>query len=66
MSYTVTQKATTPNAAYTRLIYTVSGSSKVSQPQFSYLVDIYESGSTDRLQRIVQGVKKTNHGKYLL
>tara|TARA_R110001583_G_scaffold62995_2_gene184591 strand:- start:5132 stop:7651 length:2520 start_codon:yes stop_codon:yes gene_type:complete len=56
MSYTVTQKATTPNAAYTRLIYTVSGSSKVSQPQFSYLVDIYESGSTDRLQRIVQGV----------
>ena len=56
MSYTVTQKATTPNAAYTRLIYTVSGSTKVSQPQFSYLVDIYESGSTDRLQRIVQGV----------
>ena len=56
MSYTVTQKATTPNAAYTRLIYTVSGSTKASQPQFSYLVDIYESGSTDRLQRIIQGV----------
>lgn len=56
MSYTVTQKATTPNAAYTRLIYTVSGSTKVSEPQFSYLVDIYESGSTDRLQRIIQGV----------
>ena len=56
MSYTVTQKATTPNAAYTRLIYTVSGSTKASQPQFSYLVDIYESGSTNRLQRIIQGV----------
>ena len=56
MSYTVTQKATTPNAAYTRLIYTVSGSTKVSEPQFSYLVDIYESGSTNRLQRIIQGV----------
>ena len=56
MSYTITQQATSPNAAYTRLIYTVSGSTKSSEPQFSYLVDVYESGSSSRVARLVQQV----------
>ena len=56
MSYTITQQATSPNTAYTRLIYTVSGSTKSSEPQFSYLVDVYESGSSSRVARLVQQV----------
>jgi hypothetical protein len=56
MAYTITQKATTPNAAYTRLIYTVSGSTNTYRPQFKYVLDIFESGSTDRLHRVVQEV----------
>ena len=42
MAYTITQKATTPNAAYTRLIYTVSGSTNTYRPQFKYVLDIFE------------------------
>ena len=51
MAYTITQKATTPNAAYTRLLYVVSGSTNTAKPQFQYVMDVYESGSTDLIKR---------------
>ena len=51
MSYTITQKATTPNAAYTRLMYVVSGSTNTAKPQFQYVMDVYESGSSDLIKR---------------
>ena len=54
MSLQYTSTATSPNAAYTRLLYTVSGSLYTDQPQFKYLVDVY-SGST-LLKRMTQGV----------
>jgi len=51
MAYTITQKPTTPNAAYTRLMYVVSGSTNTAKPQFQYVMDVYESGSTDLIKR---------------
>ena len=56
MSYTITQQATTPNAAYTRLLYTVSGSTNTDRPQFQYVMDVYESGSTSLIKRTTQTV----------
>lgn len=62
MSLTLTQQPTTPNAAYTRLVYVASGSLGFPDlPQFQYLMDIYPSGSFDsgnpddnRIVRIAQ------------
>ena len=56
MAYTITQKPTTPNAAYTRLLYVVSGSSNTSKPQFQYVMDVYESGSSSRIYRTTQTI----------
>jgi len=54
MAYTITQKPTTPNAAYTRLPYVISGSTNIANPQFQYIMDVYESGSITLLQRTSQ------------
>jgi hypothetical protein len=56
MSYTITQQATTPNAAYTRLLYTVSGSTNTASPQFQYVMDVYESGSSTLIKRTTQTI----------
>ena len=56
MSYTITQQATTPNAAYTRLLYTVSGSTNTARPQFQYVMDVYESGSSSIIKRTFSGI----------
>lgn len=53
MAYTIKSQPTTPNCTYTSLIYNVS-SSNASEPQFNYLMDVYLSGSSDRLARIRQ------------
>jgi len=54
MPVTLTQSPTTPNAAYTRLVYVASGSVTTSEPQYQYVMDVYESGSTDLITRITQ------------
>ena len=51
MSYTILNQPTSPNGTITNLVYTVS-SSLATQPQFRYVADIYESGSSDLLTRI--------------
>ena len=56
MSYTITQQATSPNAAYTRLLYAVSGSIYTTQPQFQYVMDVYESGSSNLIKRTTQTI----------
>ncbi len=56
MSYTITQQATSPNAAYTRLLYAVSGSIYTTQPQFQYVMDVYESGSSSLIKRTTQTI----------
>ena len=54
MAVAITQQPTTPNAAYTRLVYVVSGSITTSNPQYQYVMDVYESGSSDLISRITQ------------
>jgi len=54
MAYTLIQSSSTPNAAYTRLLYTVSGSSNVSKPLFQYVCDIHNSGSSSIIKRVTQ------------
>jgi len=56
MAYTITQKPTTPNAAYTRLLYVVSGSTNTNKPLFQYVMDVYESGSNELIKRTTQTV----------
>ena len=48
-----TQVPTTPNAAYTRL-GTMVESTDVSLPQYQYIMDVYESGSSDYIARLTQ------------
>ena len=54
MAVSITQQPTSPNAAYTSLLYVVSGSGTTTNPQYSYVMDIYESGSAVRLNRYTQ------------
>ena len=54
MSLQLIQEPTNYNAAYTRLLYVVSGSIYTAQPQFQYVCDVY-SGST-LLKRMTQGI----------
>ncbi len=56
MAFTITQIPTTPNAAYTRLLYAVSGSTNTSKPQYQYVMDVYESGSSDLIKRTTQTI----------
>ena len=56
MAFTITQIPTTPNAAYTRLLYAVSGSTNTSKPQYQYIMDVYESGSSDLIKRTTQTI----------
>lgn len=42
------------NAAYTKLPYVISGSTNISQPQHEYVLDIFESGSTEIIARMTQ------------
>lgn len=56
MAITITQQPTSPNAAYTRLLNVVSGSTNTGNPQYSYMMDVYESGSSDKIVRIIQGI----------
>lgn len=54
MSLQIVQRPTSPNAAYTRLLYAISGSPQLTQPQFQYVMDVYESGSTNLIKRTSQ------------
>jgi len=53
MAYTIKSQPTTPNCTYTSLVYNVS-SSNATNPQFNYIMDVYVSGSSDRLARVRQ------------
>lgn len=53
MAVTVVQQPTSPNAADSSLLYSVS-STNTAQPQFIYICDIYESGSSELLSRMTQ------------
>ena len=50
MAVSLIQQPTSPNGAYTRLLYVASGSVTTSNPQYQYVMDVYESGSSDRIE----------------
>jgi len=52
----IDRQPTTPNAAYTHLVYEISGSSNTAEPQFQYVCDVYLSGSATKLYRQTQPV----------
>jgi len=55
MAYSITEQPTSPNGAYTRLPYTVSSTNvDIYTTNFQYIVDVYESGSTQRITRLKQ------------
>ena len=54
MAVTITQQPTSPNAAYTRLPFTLQGSVTTENPQYQYVMDVYESGSSERIARVTQ------------
>ena len=53
MAVSIISQPTTPNVTGTKLVYTVSGSD-ITHPQYNYVLDIYLSGSTVRLDRQFQ------------
>lgn len=52
MAIIITQEPISPNVSYTKLMYVASGSGTTSNPQYKYVVDVFESGSTTRLARL--------------
>lgn len=52
---------TTPNAAYTRLGYQVA-STDTTLPQYQFVLDIYESGSSNKISRLVQSPERIESG----
>ena len=53
MAVTLLSQPTSPNVTGTKLLYQVSGSD-ISHPQYSYVMDVYLSGSTELLVRQYQ------------
>ena len=53
MAVTLVSRPTTPNVTGTKLLFEVSGSD-ISHPQYSYVMDIYLSGSSTRIDRQFQ------------
>lgn len=53
MAITINQEPTSPNMGNSNLIFAV-GSTQYNQPQFQFVVDIFESGSSTRIQRVKQ------------
>ena len=56
MAITEIQEPSNPNAAYTRLLFTYSGSAYTDQPQFQYVCDVFVSGSDTRVKRMTQPI----------
>ncbi len=63
MAYTIKSQPTSPNATYTSLIYNVSSSNALN-PQYNYIMDVYPSGSADRLARIRQFPNPVNEAVF--
>lgn len=69
MAITLSQQPTSPNMGNNNLLYVVDSTQK-AQPQFQYVCDIYESGSTystssaNYVQRIKQQPNPTGYGVF--
>ena len=53
MAVSIISQPTTPNVSGTKLLFEVT-SSNISHPQYSYVLDVYQSGSNERISRMTQ------------
>jgi len=53
MAVSIVSQPTTPNVAGTKLLFEVT-SSNINYPQYNYILDIYQSGSSNRISRMLQ------------
>lgn len=53
MAVSITSQPTTPNVTGTKLLFDIT-SSNINYPQYSYVMDIYQSGSTKLISRVLQ------------
>lgn len=65
MAVTILQQPTSPNATVAELLYSVS-SSNALQPQFSYVCDVYLSGSNEFVTRLTQVPNPTGNATFNL
>ena len=65
MSITLRQQPTTPNMANADLLWEVS-SNQISQPQYQFVVDVFESGSATLIQRVKQQPNPSGYGVFNL
>ena len=63
MAITIHQEPTVPNMANANLLWLVT-STQVTQPQFQFVCDIYESGSATLLQRVKQQPNPNSKGVF--
>lgn len=65
MAVTILQQPTSPNATVAELLYSVS-SSNAFEPQFSYVCDVYLSGSNEFVTRLTQVPNPTGNATFNL
>ena len=65
MAITISQQPTSPNMVNNDLLWTIT-STAISQPQFQFICDIYQSGSVTRLQRVKQQPNPSGYGVFNL
>ena len=63
MAITIRQQPTSPNMANNNLVYEVT-SDKSGQPQYQFVMDIYQSGSTPYVQRVKQQPNLSQKGVF--
>jgi len=63
MAITINQQPTVPNMANSNLLFAIS-STEVAEPQFQFILDIYESGSTTLIQRVKQQPNPSGYGVF--
>ncbi len=61
MAIIIRQEPTSPNMANSNLLWMVT-SGLTGNPQYQYILDVYESGSSTRVQRIKQQPNPSNKG----
>lgn len=63
MAITIQQEPTSPNMVNANLLWEVT-STQTAQPQFQYVLDIYESGSATLIQRVKQQPNPSGKGVF--
>ena len=64
MAIAITQEPTSPNVSYTKLMYVAGAGSSTLLPQFKYVVDVFESGSSTRLARLKTPANPQGYGVF--